>query len=409
MDTDEEVQVRTCCSCTSEMAEDEGSVTSDNENVCDDCAWCCEHCESVKTAHDDMYTVESEVWCHHCKQNDAHYCDNCSEYYTGYVYGADDTDDTFCESCYSDVTSYCEECDCYYRYGCEINHDEENDDSRIIHDYSYRPDPRFWMMPEEDTRLYFGIEIEAEVRGQDYSDRTAAAEYAAHNLENRGLAYLKNDGSLECGFEIVTHPMTHAYHMQESNPLWEVVTNLKSRFSMMSWGTKTCGLHVHISRRGFTGGSHMHRFLQLVYNNKNFYEVLAGRSSSHWAKFDDIYDNNGQKSFRHKLNDRRDSDRYSAVNTLNRATLEMRIFRGSLNPRFIKSAIDLAHASVEFTRVMSVKEVREGGLSCLNFRQYIESKPDLYPSLIERIHIHKDMMTRIERSEHVPVGSLVTE
>ena len=87
----------------------------------------------------------------------------------------------------------------------------------------------------------------------------------------------------------------------------------------------------------------------------------------------------------------------------------MRIFRGSLNPRFIKSAIDLAHASVEFTRVMSVKEVRDDGLSCLNFRQYIESKSELYPSLNERIQIHKDVLTRIERKEHVSTGSKFPE
>jgi hypothetical protein len=178
---------------------------------------------------------------------------------------------------------------------------------------------------------------------------------------------------------------------------------------MMAWGTKTCGLHVHISRAGFNGGSHQHRFLQLVYNNKDFYEVLAGRSSSHWAKFDDNVDpDTGRKSFKHKF-DRHGSDRYSAVNTNNRNTLEMRIFRGSLNPRFIKSAIDLAHASVEFTRVMSVKEVRDGGLSCLNFRQYIESKPELYPSLIARIQIHSDVLTRIERKEHVSASSKFPE
>jgi hypothetical protein len=178
---------------------------------------------------------------------------------------------------------------------------------------------------------------------------------------------------------------------------------------MMAWGTKTCGLHVHISRAGFNNGSHQHRFLQLVYNNKDFYEVLAGRASSHWAKFDDIFDPaTGQKSFKNKF-DRMGSDRYSAVNTNNRQTLEMRIFRGSLNPRFIKSAIDLAHASVEFTRVMSVKEVRDDGLSCLKFRQYIESKPDLYPSLIERIQLHSNILTRIERKEHVSTSSKFPE
>jgi hypothetical protein len=313
-----------------------------------------------------------------------------------------------CERCYEQNTTYCEDCDATYLDGCTYDHDGGND-GRVIHDYSYRPDPQFHSSNGEQTRLYFGIEIETEIRGGDYSYRTTAAEYAQQQLEMYDLAYLKSDGSLECGFEIVSHPLSHSYFMKDASRLWDTINKLKSDYGMMAWGTKTCGLHVHISRAGFNGGSHQHRFLQLVYNNKDFYEVLAGRSSSHWAKFDDIFDpETGTKSFKSKF-DRHGSDRYSAVNTNNRNTLEMRIFRGSLNPRFIKSAIDLAHASVEFTRVMSVKEVRDDGLSCLKFRQYIESKSDLYPSLNERIQIHSNVLTRIERKEDVSTGSKFPE
>jgi hypothetical protein len=149
--------------------------------------------------------------------------------------------------------------------------------------------------------------------------------------------------------------------------------------------------------------------LQLVYNNKDFYQLLAGRSSSNWAKFDDIIDPiSGEKSFKSKF-DRHGSDRYSAVNTNNRNTLEVRIFRGSLNPRFVKSAVDLVHASIEYTRVMSVPQVRSDALSTLRFREYIESNSNLYKSLNERIAIHKDIIQSIERREHVPISSLISE
>jgi hypothetical protein len=366
----------------------------------------CVKCEDVITVDDEYNDVEGELWCQRCTSNDAHWCDLCDTYFTGYTFGTDDSNDTMCERCYEDNTTYCEDCDNTYLNGCDVDHDG---DSRLIHDYSYRPDPIFYKLPSEDSnRLYFGIEIETEVRGQDYSERTTAAEYASR-LEVERLAYLKSDGSLECGFEIVTHPMSHAYMTNVDNPLWNVLTTLKRDYNMMSWGTRTCGLHVHISRNGFSGGSHQHRFLQLVYNNKEFYELLAGRSASHWAKFDDVVDpDTGKKTFKGKF-DRHGSDRYSAVNTNNRNTLEMRIFRGSLNPRFVKSAVNLAHASVEYTRVMSVQEVRDNALSTLKFVEYIESKPDLYQSLNERIAIHKDIIQRIGRREHVSVGSVFTE
>jgi len=409
MDTVDEVELKCCIACNTELnSDDDGTTTSDGDPVCDSCVVMCIKCESVLTVDDDYNEVEGELWCQSCTRNDAHWCDLCDSYFTGYTYGTDDSSDTMCERCFEDNTTYCEDCDNTYLEGCDYDHDGDND-GRTIHDYSYRPDPIFRKSDDEQTRLYFGIEIETEVRGGDYSNRRSAAEYAQQQLEMYDLAYLKSDGSLECGFEIVTHPLSHSYFMKDGDRLWNTIDKLKSDYGMMAWGTKTCGLHVHISRAGFNGGSHQHRFLQLVYNNKDFYEVIAGRASSHWAKFDDIFDpNTGQKSFKNKF-DRMGSDRYSAVNTNNRNTLEMRIFRGSLNPRFIKSAIDLAHASVEFTRVMSVKEVRDDGLSCLKFRQYIESKPDLYPSLIERIQLHSNILTRIERKEHVSTSSKFPE
>ena len=410
MDTNEELpEIPKCIACGFEIDNpDDVGHTMYDEVVCDDCRWMCEKCESTFSTLSDRNTVDGfQIWCQGCTDNSAHYCDICESMFTGYTYGTDDSDHTFCESCYTHETAYCEECDNTYYNGCNTDHEGE-EDSRLIHDYSYRPDPKFYRHPDEEYhRLYFGIEIETEVRGQSYADRKVAAEYAVR-LEGQGLAYLKSDGSLECGFEIVTHPMTHQYYANAES-LWEVIRTLKSEYGMMSWGTRTCGLHVHISRAGFNGGSHQHRFLQLVYNNKKLYELLAGRSASHWAKFDDNFDpSTGQKSLKHKF-DRGGSDRYSAVNTNNRNTLEMRIFRGSLNPRFIKSAIDLAHASVEFTRTMSVKEVIDGGLSCIKLIQYIESKSDLYPSLNERIAIHKDIINVIERGQNVSVSSQFAE
>ena len=408
MDTIDEVDTKCCIACNTELnSDDDGTTTSSGDPVCDSCVVMCIHCETVMTVDDEYNDVEGELWCQGCTRNDAHWCDLCDNYFTGYTYGTDDSDDTMCERCYENNTTYCEDCDSVYLNGCEYNHDEDND-SRLIHDYSYRPDPKFYSSEDEQTRLYFGIEIETEVRGGDYGQRRVAAEYA-QQLESEGLAYLKSDGSLECGFEIVTHPLSHSYFMNDASTLWNTIGILKERYDMMAWGTKTCGLHIHISRAGFSGGSHQHRFLQLVYNNKDFYEVLAGRSSSHWAKFDDNIDpTTGAKSFKHKF-ERGGSDRYSAVNTNNRQTLEMRIFRGSLNTRFIKSCIDLAHASVEFTRVMSVPEVREHKLDCINLIQYIRERAELYPSLNQRLNAMSNVITKIERKEYVPIGSKFPE
>jgi len=225
-----------------------------------------------------------------------------------------------------------------------------------------------------------------------------ASEYA-YQLEALELAYLKHDGSISNGFELVTHPMSHDFYKNQATELFDVLEGLRSNYNASSWGTNRCGVHIHISRTGFNGGAHMHRFLNLIYSNQDFYEALAGRSSSRWAKFDDVErggglaeDENGRlyrtkayRSFKDKINSGRHTDRYSAVNTQNHATLEMRIFRGTTKGMTIKSHIDLAHASVEYTRIMSISQVKEGSLTTDSFMKYIESHADLYPELNERM------------------------
>jgi hypothetical protein len=151
----------------------------------------------------------------------------------------------------------------------------------------------------------------------------------------------------------------------------------------------------------------MHRFLNLIYSNQDFYEKLAGREQSRWATFDDIMsvevkrDEHGnrmtdeegftlhqsKRSIASKLQGGGGStERYSAVNTRNRETLEMRIFRGTVNQDTVKAHLDLAHASVEYTRTMTVKDIRNGALSADAFMWYIIQNVELYSNLVARMN-----------------------
>jgi hypothetical protein len=219
------------------------------------------------------------------------------------------------------------------------------------------------------------------------------------------LAYLKHDGSLSCGYEIVTHPMSHDYYKNEASDLWDTLEHLRTYYKVKSWDTSTCGLHIHVSRTGFNGGGHMHRFLNLIYSNQDFYQRLAGREESRWATFDDIMnseilrdewgnrimDEDGFTQFQTKRSiasklQGYNTERYSAVNTRNRETLEIRIFKGTVNTNTVKSHLDLAHASVEYTRNMTVRDVRNGALSAMDFVHYILQNSTLYPELHERVN-----------------------
>ena len=395
----DDVTVFSCSVCEYETDEDNLCTTEDGSLACDDCVQICNRCDTIGTTEDSFQTVDSDyTWCESCTDRRAHWCEACESYNSRGTSYVSDEQAHWCEYCLNDAY-YCEDCDEWNSSGCDSC--EMDDGVRIIHDYSYRPDAIFHST-DKNERLFFGLEIEVEAG----YNRSESAMYA-HQLESMDLAYLKHDGSLSNGFEIVTHPMSHDFFKNEAQDFWHVIEQLRSNpsYRVKSWDTRTCGLHIHISRTGFNGGSHMHRFLNLVYSNPEFYSMLAGRNSDQWAKFTDNFsreyarDANGERiftpeggyeiiskrTFAHKLDSNRSSDRYSAVNTNNRETLEMRIFRGTVNGDTIKAQIDLAHASVEYTRNLTVQDVREGALSADLFMWYIFQHEDLYPELSARI------------------------
>jgi len=387
-----------CDACSDHIDSDDAHVTYDDRHICSDCVRVCERCDMVGEEMDDWNIVNGhELWCQLCTENHAYYCDGCNEYGTDYVTYTSDSGLSYCDGCDGHLT-HCEECDEYYEGTCDYH-----DMSDEVHNYSYRPDPVFHTTSDSE-RLFFGFELEMEFNGS--SVLREAAQYASHKLE--GSAYLKEDGSLDTGFELVTHPMSFDYLMTEADDLWNVVEELNKTYGARSYNTSTCGFHIHISRSGFNGGAHMHRFLNLVYSNEFLFSKLAGRKSDRWAKFDDVRqvrnvlveNEDGStswkrvdlgRSFKDKLQVGRETDRYSAVNTQNRETLELRIFKGTLSQTALAAHIQLAHAAVEYTRTLSVLDIRNGALSAENFIGYILSK-DYYNDLVQRIE-HKQLVT----------------
>lgn len=57
--------------------------------------------------------------------------------------------------------------------------------------------------------------------------------------------YIKSDGSIDDGFEIVSHPMTLDYHQHDMD--WEAVLHEAIKMGYRSHQTSTCGLHIHVN------------------------------------------------------------------------------------------------------------------------------------------------------------------
>ena len=192
--------------------------------------------------------------------------------------------------------------------------------------------------------LYMGVELETDEN--DDRDRLARNVFDAVG----DCMECKRDGSLSCrGLEIVSQPFGLYYH---TSGIWETIVNLVRDENGLSDCTNTCGLHVH-SNRGFFGSqdesdnaalridSLFSRFTdEMVRFTRRDYEQLE-----QWADMPRDYaiphDENKAQRIRKYKRIKADDGRYVAVNIRNDATIELRLFRGSLN-------IETLYATFEF-------------------------------------------------------------
>lgn len=378
-ETDDEPDIVSCSNCGKPFAEGgEPNITSDNKTLCDFCYdfrfHGCHTCERIiDRDNDDYHTAYngSELVCQGCFEDYYFYCDNCGDCKSvDEAYAFQHNESTWCERCCDYYAYWCDHCDERHQEGYECR------PSRLIQGYCYRPDPIFRFYTSEDKysfsyhegdgkgQTFMGFELEVENYSATISD---GANVFEELLEER-LLYLKDDGSLSDGFEIVTHPCTLTYYHRHKDRWADPIAELL-RLGYRSWNTSTCGMHIHVSRRAFKNKAHLWRFAYFMNSNPLPLQRLAGRKSDQWASFE------GQKGEASKIIAGKKSypnSRYVAVNLSNRDTVEIRIFRGSLLPRRIMSNLALVDSVVEYTRNMSVKEVNDA-MSWGDYEKYVRN------------------------------------
>lgn len=308
------------------------------------------------------------------------HCNDCGRYHQEYH------DFGYCEGCdrchLRPLCVDCEECGSYHHPPACTPYEEP-----LIHSYSYRPDPRFL----GDGPLYLGMELELEI-GTGSWDSVSSVDGAAEAVQEvvGDYAYLKEDGSIDYGFELVTHPMSYAF-LQDRFPMTNMMATLRDNGAR---STRETGIHVHVSRAGFTGQSHVYRWLKLLYRNEVQVSRIA-RRTSHWGAFrpeDRMLGKYFAKGWPStgRLNPREERElvnrcrtmfgtsyydvrRYSAVNVnTGHGTFEVRVFRSTTNPRKAMAALGLTHASVEYTRELTASDVcRNGGWEWSNFYSWV--------------------------------------
>ena len=277
-------------------------------------------------------------------------CDHCSDPYDP-EYGPQCTCEDYCDYC--DQRNFrCRCCSDCERFPCRCNVCEECEYDPCeclpsgLHSYGHKPRPQFY----GDGPLFMGLELEIELR-----DRNRRADALGSTYDNLGdLVYCKEDGSLNTGFEIVTHPMSWPYAQTRD---WSAT--LSDLRAVGAYPSTSAGLHVHVNRTAFTDPCHVYRWMKLVYRNEIQVSKVARRVSEQWAPF--------HTSTRKAIKDLAKGrtpwqlglDRYQAINTANSATYELRMFASTLNPAKLLGTLGWVASTVDYTRSLTTQDIAQ--------------------------------------------------
>ena len=202
------------------------------------------------------------------------------------------------------------------------------------------------------------MELEVEVKSGYREDRAIGIHEAVNSGRPGTPLFFEYDGSLSSGFEMITQPMS----LPAQRKLWSFLNDPTLVRGLRSHDTTTCGLHVHISKRGMTS-LQIAKVVAFVNADENakLIQAIARRGSTGYCQIVKKKIGNCAKSY----------SRYEAVNISPRHTIEFRIFKGSLKWEAVVAAIEFANAVVTFCRTAETS-VRD--LTTPKFLEYIATK-----------------------------------
>ena len=335
----------------------------------------CSHC-GQDFAPEQLIPFQDELLCPACLDEQTTVCSCCGER----IYKTDNSGtDTIplCEDCYDNHYERCTHCgalihrrDTYYRgddpycYDCYHTLPAQG-----INDYYFKPEPIFY----GTGKRYFGVELEVDEGGESDSNAERVLDIANSGRE---LIYCKHDGSLNDGFEIVTHPMTLDFH--KNNMPWAEIMEEAKKMGYLSHQAETCGLHVHVNRTTFgnTESEQEAAIARVLYFFEKFWEELlkfsrrTQRQLDHWA---------ARYGYKEKPKDI--LDHAKGHNSAGRDTVEFRMFRGTLKCNTLIATLELLDNICEMAVYLTDKDVQ--GLSWTSFVVGC-TQPELVQYLKER-------------------------
>ena len=360
----------------------------------------CDHC-GAEYPEELMNVVGEDHLCNECIIDNTVLCSRCGER----IYWDDnggDNNTPLCQHCYDRYYTTCYDCgrvipndDAYYEsdddyearcYSCHCRHQ----DNSCIHNYYYKPEPIFY----GEGNRYFGVELEIDGAGE--SDRNAHAICNVANCSDE-LIYMKRDGSLNEGMEIVTEPLTLDYHLK--NMPWVDVLEKAKSLGYSSHSASTCGLHVHVNREAFgeTEAEQDECIARILYFFEKHWEELLKFSRRTRSQLDQWAARYGLKEHPKDILDHAKGNwaRYTCVNLTNRHTIEFRMMRGTLKYNTLIATLQLLDRICDVALYFTDEEIKD--MSWTTFVAGCSHLPELVQYLKERrLYINEPVETEVE-------------
>jgi len=330
---------------------------------------------------------------------DTFICDHCGQLFPSSAQYEADDHTCLCRECYEDHYTRCVRCDRLIEfddahiwdgdyYCCDCH--EAVQSKCAIRNYYYKPTPVFY----GDGPRYFGIELEIDRGGESESNAKTLLSIA-NALED--LMYCKHDGSLDDGFELVTHPLSLSYHLGVMP--WRNI--LEKAVELMYWSHKggTCGLHVHVNRSdlGATYEDQEAVIARILYFMEKHWEELlkfSRRTASQLERWAARYGYKDQPKEILDTAKKGYGGRYVSVNLENNATIEFRIFRGTLKYNTLIATLQMVNRICDVALYLSDEELQ--AMSWTTFVSDCQEKELIQYLKERRLYINEPIITEEE-------------
>lgn len=329
----------------------------ENKQICSGCG------QVIET---ETHEFRGKMLCEDCFYEKTTICDSCGKrIWTDEA--VSDSRHSYCYDCYERSYTSCEDCGCII-HNDEVYYLDEYDDDPYcyscyekrhvssIKTYGYKPEPIFY----GSGNLFMGVELEIDRGGECEKNASTLLDIANRNQER---IYCKHDGSIDEGFEIVSHPMSLDYHVNHMN--WQDVFEKAVSMDYRSHNTSTCGLHVHINRSALGTESEEQEevigrivfFVEKHWNELVKFSRRTPYNINRWAaRYATISDTTKETYKKAKA---KRMGRYVAVNLENFETLEFRLFRGTLRYETFVATLQLVYEVCRFALQLSDDELEE--------------------------------------------------